>query len=129
MTDHDRFHKGILEYSEDGETWLPIGEEKTGSRIVENDLSIKARYIRYRATIAGVPGGKPDLWTAVREIRINKEENKPVLLTNVKELENINISISELKTEILNASNITLKTNEYLGFKLTEIEKIENYNM
>ena len=125
-TDHDRFHKGILEYSEDGETWIPIGEERTESRIVENDLSIKARYIRYRATIAGVPGGKPDLWTAVREIRINKEENKPVLFTNVKELENINVSISELKTEILNASNITLKANEYLGFKLNEIEKIKN---
>ena len=123
-TDHDRFHKGILEYSEDGENWLPIGEERTDYRIVENNLSIKARYIRYRATTAGVPGGKPDLWTAVREIRINKEENKATLFTNVKELENIKVNISDLKTEILDVSNITLKTNEYLGFKLTGIERI-----
>ena len=123
-TDHDRFHKGILEYSEDGEHWSAIGEERTDSRIVENNLSIKARYIRYRATIAGVPGGKPDLWTAVREIKINKEENKPVLFTNAKELEDTEIIISESKAEILNKSNITLKTNEYLGFKLTGIERI-----
>lgn len=123
-TDHDRFHKGVLEYSEGGENWSAIGEERTDSRIVENNLSIKARYIRYRATIAGVPGGKPDLWTAVREIKINKEENKPVLFTNVKELENTEVSISELKAEILNISNITLKTNEYLGFKLTGVERV-----
>ena len=122
--DHDIFHKGILEYSENGKDWTPIGEERTGFKISANNLNVKARYIRYRATVSGVPGGKPDLWTAVREITINKGDTEPVLYTNIDNINNISINHSNLKTEIVNVSNITLKPNEYLGIKLTGIERL-----
>src|SRR5699024_2056927 len=67
--DHDIFHEGILEYSLDGEDWKAIGDERSGHLIEAEDLNVEARYVRYRLTHAGIPGGKPDLWTAIREFK------------------------------------------------------------
>ncbi|MGL5380029.1 beta-N-acetylglucosaminidase domain-containing protein, partial [Clostridium sp.] len=123
-TDHDRFHRGILEYSLDGENWTAIGEEREGIVIKENNLNIKGRYIRYRATFEGVPGGKPDLWTSVREITINKGKDKAVPYTNVNGLKDITVSKDGLTTKLEGINNITLNKNEYIGIKLTSIERI-----
>src|SRR5699024_11866202 len=70
--DHDIYQKGILEYSMDGEVWKEIGDERSGYLVEAKDLNIEARYVRYRLTHAGVPGGKPDVWTAVREFTVNE---------------------------------------------------------
>lgn len=125
-TDHDRFHRGILEYSLDGNTWTDIGKEREGIKITESNLNIKARYIRYRATYAGIPGGKPDLWTSVREFTVNKSDNKVTLYTNVAGLEDVSVNTTNTISEITNLKNITLKSSEYIGLKLLSIERISD---
>lgn len=74
--DHDRVHRGVIETSIDGRKWTPLPfDEALPSRIdLVLDTPVKARQIRVRVTRAGVPGGKPDLWTAVREFEVNPED-------------------------------------------------------
>lgn len=53
-TDHDYFHKAILEYSENGEDWTQIGEQYNDTlKIERSDLDITARYVRLRLAATG----------------------------------------------------------------------------
>ena len=59
--------EGQMEYSVDGETWMPIGDTTRGAR-VPVDLSaapVMARMVRYRIT---KPAAK---WTAITEFNVN----------------------------------------------------------
>ncbi|GHI00059.1 beta-N-acetylglucosaminidase domain-containing protein [Neobacillus kokaensis] len=123
-SDYDIFHKGMLEYSQDGENWTSIGEERTGFKVTAKDLDIEARYVRYRLTHAGIPGGKPDLWTAVREFTVNGNKGKAGIYTNVTKLKETNVNAIENSVEIANLTNITLKPSEYVGIKLSTIENV-----
>lgn len=125
--DHDIFHKGILEYSMDGEEWKEIGEEQSGHLVEEKDVNVEARYIRYRLTHAGVPGGKPDLWTAIREFSIN--ENTEEIYTNVKDLKNTKLQTTETSVELEDVQDMTLIPSEYIGIELKTIEQIKDMEL
>src|SRR5699024_10012398 len=125
--DHDIFQKGILEYSMDGEVWKEIGDERSGHLVEAKDLNIEARYVRYRLTHAGVPGGKPDLWTAVREFTVN--ENSEEIYTNVEALKNIELQTTDTSAMLEAVQDITLKSSEYVGIELKTIERIQDMEL
>lgn len=127
--DHDIFQKGTLEYSVDGENWKVIGEERTGYLIEAGDLDVDARYVRYRLTHAGVPGGKPDLWTAVREFTINADKDAESIYTNVEALKDTELQTSGTSAKISNVSDITLKPGQYIGIELKTIEQIQDIEL
>ena len=71
-TDHDIFHKAVLEYSEDGKTFTQLGERYNDTYRIELDgLNIQARYVRLRLVETGT-ASKPDYWTHVREFTVNR---------------------------------------------------------
>lgn len=126
--DHDIFHEGVLEYSDDGEDWQAVGEERKGHFIEESEIEdVEARYIRYRLTHAGVPGGKDDLWTAIREFSIN--EHSEEIYTNVESLKDIELQTTDRSTTVEEVQDINLKPSEYIGVKLKTIEKIQDINL
>ncbi|OAB46850.1 beta-N-acetylglucosaminidase domain-containing protein [Paenibacillus antarcticus] len=127
--DHDIFQRGMLEYSVDGQTWTAIGEERSGNKIVAKALDLEARYVRYRLTHAGIPGGKPDLWTAVREFSVNENRGKAGIYTNVAELAETGVNVTEVSVELSHINNITLKPSQYVGMKLPTIEKIAEISL
>lgn len=122
--DHDIFQKGILEYSVDGQEWTAIGEERSGFKISAAGLNVDARMVRYRLTHAGVPGGKPDLWTAVREFSVNADKNKVSVYTDVPELKDTTVTVTDNSAQLTNLTGITLKPSQYVGINLKAIEEI-----
>ena len=123
-TDADIFQKGVLEYSTDKENWTAIGDERSGFKINVKDLDIEARYVRYRLTHAGIPGGKPDLWTAIREFTVNANSRKARVYTNVEALRETLVSSEEVSATITNLSNVKLGASEYIGIQLPSIEHL-----
>ncbi len=123
-TDQDIFQRGVLEYSIDGKSWTSIGEERSGYRIFVKELDVDARYVRYRLTHAGIPGGKPDLWTAVREFTVNSDHGKAGIYSNVLALAEVPVESSAAGVDLSNVSNITLEPSQYVGIKLSSIENI-----
>ncbi|MEG1287327.1 MAG: beta-N-acetylglucosaminidase domain-containing protein [Clostridium sp.] len=128
-TDHDRFQRGVLEYSVDGENFIAIGDERSDVEVIVNDLDIEARYVRYRLTHAGIPGGKPDLWTGVREFTVNKNSGKVSSYTNVSELKETGVTSTGITSEITNLENITLEKDQYIGIKLLGIDRIAEISL
>jgi hyaluronoglucosaminidase len=128
-TDHDIFQRGVLEYSLDGTNWTPIGGERSGFKITEKELDVEARYVRYRLTHAGIPGGKPDLWTAVREFKVNQNAGKASIFSNVGAFKELPVTVSGNKVEMANAGNIVLKPGQYLGLELPAIENISDISV
>lgn len=123
--DHDIFQRGILETSMNGTDWTPIGEERSGFSISVSSLDIDARYVRYRLTHAGIPGGKPDLWTAVREFSVNASQNKAGIYTNVPELQSVMVQATITSAELSGLTRLTLKPSQYVGIRLNAIRRIE----
>lgn len=69
--DTDAVNKGQLEVSMDGQSWSPLMPESSGVRVEYQGRGKKGRFVRYRATVRGVPGGKSDVWTAIRDFKVN----------------------------------------------------------
>ncbi|WP_342434124.1 beta-N-acetylglucosaminidase domain-containing protein [Neobacillus sp. FSL H8-0543] len=122
--DHDIFQRGVLEYSNDMETWTAIGEERSGFKIIEKGLDLEARYVRYRLTHAGIPGGKPDLWTAIREFSVNANKGKAEVYTNVSGLTEIDVAATDETIELSGLKSMTLKPEQYIGIQLPSIEHV-----
>src|SRR5699024_4544152 len=127
--DHDIFQQGVLEYSKDGENWTAIGEERSGYKVDAENLDVQARYVRYRLTHAGVPGGKPDLWTAIREFTINADKKKADAYTNVDALKETEIKGTKTMKTLEDLGGITLKPSKYIGIALPAIEKISSVQL
>lgn len=127
--DFDIFQRGILEVSLDGQQWNAIGAERSGYHINVNGLNINARYVRYRLTHAGIPGGKPDLWTAIREFSVNRNDGKTAVYTNVPGLASTNVQSTNVSAQLANLSGITLQPAQYIGIQLTSIEKISSIEL
>lgn len=70
-SDRDAVNKGQLEGSLDGQSWSPLMPESSGVRVEYQGRGKNARFVRYRATVQGVPGGKSDVWTAIRDFKVN----------------------------------------------------------
>mgnify|MGYP000875204601 CR=1 FL=1 len=125
-TDHDIFQRGVLEYSTDGNNWTAIGGERSGYKIVEEGLNVTARYIRYRLTHAGIPGGKPDLWTAIRDFSVNNLSGIAENYTNIKELSGLNITKDETGNSLVypSAGDIPFKADGYFGIRFPDLNII-----
>ena len=122
-THHDYFHEAVLEYSTDGANWTEINTYNNEVRIDLEDLNFEARYVRLRL----IKDKTKPYWTYIREFTINKEEPKqPRIYTNVELLKETPITINGSRNSIYNLNNITLKPNEYVGIKLTDISKVSN---
>ena len=78
-SDTDAVNKGQLEVSMDGQSWSPLMPESSGLRVEYQGNGKKGRFVRYRATAQGVPGGKSDVWTAIRDFKVNAPAAPSVL--------------------------------------------------
>ena len=78
-SDTDAVNRGQLEVSLDGQSWSPLMPESSGLRVEYRGNGKKGRFVRYRATAQGVPGGKPDVWTAIRDFKVNAPAAPSVL--------------------------------------------------
>src|SRR5699024_6708930 len=114
-------------YSRDGEVWKEIGDERSGYLVEAKDLNMEARYVRYRLTHAGVPGGKPEVWTAVREFTVNDIAEETY--TNVEALKNIELQTTDTSAKLEDVQDITLKPSEYVGIELKTIERIQDMEL
>ena len=69
--DHDKVHQGVLEgLAADGK-WRELAQVTTERVDVTLKVPTSYRQLRLRVVRAGVPGGKPDVWTAIREFEVN----------------------------------------------------------
>lgn len=107
-----------------GQEWTAIGEERSGYKISASGLNVEARMVRYRLTHAGIPGGKPDLWTAVREFSVNAGKDKVAIYTDVTELKDTPVMVADNSVQLSNMNGITLKPSQYVGINLKSIEEI-----
>lgn len=92
--DVDIVHTGVLEgLAADGK-WQEIA--KSGGVRIDVTLNPprEFRQVRLRIERPGVPGGKPDLWTAIREFEINPE-NAAELRTNVAAFEKLPVRLAD----------------------------------
>lgn len=69
--DHDRIHQGVLEGLTNAGQWREICRVKDARTDFTLDTPLTCSRLRLRVLKPGVPGGKPDLWTAIREFEIN----------------------------------------------------------
>ncbi|MBR7179167.1 MAG: beta-N-acetylglucosaminidase domain-containing protein, partial [Oscillospiraceae bacterium] len=123
-THHDYFHKAVLEYSEDGETFTQLGDRYNDTYRIELDgLDIQARYVRLRLVETGT-ASKPDYWTHVREFTVNREKpDGNRVYTNVAEYARQPLTI-EGKEYSLRDLNMTLAAGEYIGIKFENLTLI-----
>ncbi len=69
--DHDRVHDGVLEgLGADGK-WREIRKVSESRTEITLPAPQIFSQVRVRVLKPGVPGGKPDLWTAIREFEVN----------------------------------------------------------
>lgn len=78
-SDTDAVNKGQLEVSMDGQSWSSLMPESSGLHVRYQGSGKKGRFVRYRATVQGVPGGKSDVWTAIRDFKVNAPAEPSVL--------------------------------------------------
>lgn len=86
-SDTDAVNQGQLEVSLDGRSWTPLMPETSGLRVEYQGTGKKGRFVRYRATVQGVPGGKSDVWTAIRDFKVNAPA-APSVLTDAEAFKN-----------------------------------------
>lgn len=83
--DHDIVHQGQLEISPDGSAWKPLGPVTQGEFVEWRGEPVQARQVRYRVTHAGkLDGSKPNVWTAIRDFRINSVDANPRVRSRIE---------------------------------------------
>ena len=118
-SDHDIFHKAVIELSNDGITYTPINDTVYENQyLIELNVEEKARFVRFRLTETGY-NNKPDYWTFVREFQVNKE----VLTGNRVYTNNEAYAYTPLVLDdgfigLADMQEVTLNPDEYLGIKL-----------
>ena len=121
-SDHDIFHKAVLEYSTDGKTFTQLGEQYNDAYRIELDgLDIQARYVRLRLVETGT-ASKPDYWTHVREFTVN--EQKPDgnrVYTNVEGYARQPLTIEGKEYSLRELAGVTLQPGEYLGIRFMDL--------
>ena len=126
-SDHDIFHKAVLEYSEDGKTYTQLGERYNDAHVIALDnLDIQARYVRLRLEETGIPT-KPDFWTHIREFTVNKEvpEGNRVY-TNMEAYAKQPLTVCGKEYSLSDLENVTLEPGDYLGMKFVDLCKVSS---
>ena len=124
-SDHDYFHKAVLEYSADGKTYTQLGERYNDTiRIELDNLDIEARFVRLRLVETGI-STKPDFWTHVREFTVN--EKKPEgnrVYTNAEAYAKQPLTIEGKEYSLRDLEDVTLESGEYLGVKMEDLTMV-----
>ena len=121
-TDHDIFHKAVLEYSADGKTFTQLGNQYNDAYLIEVDeLNIQARYIRLRLVQTGT-ATKPDYWTHVREFTVNRQKpDGNRVYTNVEGYAKQPLTIQGKEYSLSGLESVTLQPGEYIGIKFVNL--------
>ncbi|MBQ7099707.1 MAG: beta-N-acetylglucosaminidase domain-containing protein, partial [Oscillospiraceae bacterium] len=121
-THHDYFHKAVLEYSEDGETFTQLGEQYNDTyRIELEGLDIRARYVRLRLVETGT-ASKPDYWTHVREFTVNEEKpDGNRVYTNAARYAQQPLTIEGKEYSLSNLGHVLLGVGEYIGIRFENL--------
>lgn len=126
--DHDRIHDGVLEGLGNGGEWREISRVKDALTEVTLDPPATFSRVRLRVIKPGVPGGKPDLWTAIREFEINPA-NAAELRSTVPALQQLPVRLANGVFTVSPAYEVhALPPGGMLGLKLPaslEVKTIE----
>lgn len=123
----DAFNYGKFQYSMDGENWTDVDGVDYGPKmhkIVVEDLDITAKYLRFIPTKEILNN-----WIAVREFSVNKKDEsnmKVEAYTDVEELEEKQVSVSEEKATLVDLNEIKLSEGQYVGIKLNKLREVTN---
>lgn len=121
-TDHDYFHKAVLEYSEDGVNFTQIGEQYDDQvSIAVDGLDIQARYVRLRLVETGT-ATKLDFWTHVREFTVNKtapDGNR--IYTNAAAYAKQPLTSKGKEWSVADLTDVTLEAGGYIGIKFVDL--------
>ncbi|MDC1107330.1 discoidin domain-containing protein [Prolixibacteraceae bacterium] len=92
----DHIKEGILEFSNDGETWKALSKKRYSGPIVhftETDYPVKARYIRYVSEVE-TQNGKGN-WVKIHDIFINRNEPFATLVYSSRPFKNMPFQIDQ----------------------------------
>lgn len=127
--DHDAVNKGQLEISQDGKRWENLMPESTGLHVTYEGSGKKARFVRYRITHAGVPGGKSDVWTAIRDFKVNARPGN-TLATSVEQLKNVVVNSNDKAVYISPVLEvINIQPKQYFGVTLAATPVIDQLEL
>jgi hyaluronoglucosaminidase len=116
--DHDRIHDGVLEGLGPDGKWREIRRVTDARTDVVLDPPATFRKVRLRVVKPGVPGGKPDLWTAVREFEINPSDAAE-LRSNLPAFQHLPVRLNDGQISVSPAFEVhALPPGGFLGLKL-----------
>ncbi|WP_455684798.1 beta-N-acetylglucosaminidase domain-containing protein, partial [Thomasclavelia sp.] len=119
-SDLNIYHYGVLEVSSDGQEWSTIWDYTDGSgrNRYNQDVNLKARYVRMRLTKQGY-NGKNDFWVHIRDFKVVTNDGAAVF-SNLKDLSNVTLDTVDNTCE-LTLNSIILKKDDYVGIDLAKI--------
>ncbi len=123
--DTDCVNKGQLEASVDGKTWKPLLPETTGTTIEYKGQGVQGRFVRYRATVTGIPGGKPDVWTAIRDFKVNAPA-APSVSTDVADFKSAQVEKTDDSLALKRIMEVKkLGAKKYIGILIPAGAQVE----
>ncbi len=124
--DTDCVNKGQLEASVDGKKWKPLMPETTGTTIDYKGQGVQGRFVRYRATVTGIPGGKPDVWTAIRDFKVNAPA-EPAVSTDVADYKTAQVEKTDESIALKRIMEVKkLAPKKYIGILIPAGAEVEN---
>lgn len=119
--DSDAIHKGQLEISQNGVDWTPLMPESSGLTVNYEGKGKKGRFVRYRATVAGIPNGKADVWTAYRNFSVNGGEKTSMTVSNIVALNNLQMDSNDKGISIVPLLEVVpMEAKDYFGLVLPD---------
>ena len=127
---HDIFHKAVLQYSVDNETWTDfenVTVSEDGCEILVSGVEVEARYVRYYLNETGTDS-KANYWTFIREFTVNQqEEEHDRVYTNVEELKQTPLTLAGSEVGVRDLDGVTLEAEEYIGVKFVEPQVVTSF--
>lgn len=124
-SDTDAVNRGQLEVSLDGQSWSSLMPESSGLRVEYRGNGKKSRFVRYRATAQGVPGGKPDVWTAIRDFKVNAPA-APSVLTDAPAFRNAVVEAGDRDISLKRIMEVhPLPPKKFLGLQIPAGASVE----
>ncbi len=124
--DHDRIHDGILEGTEDGNSWQTIGNVANALTEITLDPPQKFRSVRLREVKAG-SAEKPDLWTAIRAFDINPPTGA-TLRTDVPAFSDQPVRVADNMISISPSLEVhAIPPGSFIGLLLPEVSDIVRF--
>ena len=128
-SDHNYFHKAVLQCSANGKDWVELTGRVNAQEICY-EKPVSARYVRLYLEEIGYPnpddsGYKPDYWTRVREFTV-KTAGEGGLYTSVEVPESAKVTEDGGVYTLSGLSNITLAPGGYVGLDLGEVMGVKS---